>query len=661
MPRAPYLTKSRFKLATECPRKLYYSGKPEYANTAADDEFLQQLAEGGYQVGELAKLMHPGGREITARGHEAQLAETAQALSADSVTLFEAALRHGRLFARVDILVKRGKDVRVIEVKSKSYDPSDEHFFVGKRGDFTSTLRPYLLDVAFQTWVVRCAMPDCRVSASLMLPDKSRRATVDGLNRFFPIERIKADRRQIVVRTPEGLSLSDLGEPILTEVDVTPLVERLLSEVLEFPGAVGTLPTLAEQWVQDYEADRVIPAPVQSQCKACEFRAPAGSDLRCGLTECWQSALHLSETELKEPLVIDPWDGRSTGRWMASGRQRLSDLTFDDLGRENDTEGGGITRIGRQWLQIRGEGLNDEGYVFHRDIAVQAMRQWRYPLNLIDFETSRTALPFHKGERPFGLLAFQFSHHVLQADGTLIHAGEFLCTDPGHHPNLDFLRALKASLSTNDGTVLMWSPYENSVLNELRQQLVSAELTALDADELIAFIDRLTTRKNGGQLLWEGDRALFDMKPLSARTFFHRRTRGSNSIKKVLPSMLQACDALRQMYQQPHYGGGRPNSKNFHEPMAWWVPGPDGLPLDPYTLLPPVFTDLRVEDDEEEGGPTLAHGGAALYAYARLQFEYVTPEERKAWSQALLRYCELDTLAMAMIVQGWQAWNHERG
>lgn len=69
MTRAPYLTKSRFKLATECPRKLYYTGKPEYANTRSDDEFLQSLAEGGYQVGELAKLMFPGGLEITATGH----------------------------------------------------------------------------------------------------------------------------------------------------------------------------------------------------------------------------------------------------------------------------------------------------------------------------------------------------------------------------------------------------------------------------------------------------------------------------------------------------------------------------------------------------------------------------------------------------------------
>ena len=68
MTRAPYLTKSRFKLATECPRKLYYTGRRDYANTRSDDEFLQSLAEGGYQVGELARLMFPGGVEIAATG-----------------------------------------------------------------------------------------------------------------------------------------------------------------------------------------------------------------------------------------------------------------------------------------------------------------------------------------------------------------------------------------------------------------------------------------------------------------------------------------------------------------------------------------------------------------------------------------------------------------
>jgi len=59
--RPRFLTKSRFKLAVECPRKLFYTGKKEYLDKSRDDSFLAALAEGGYQVGELAKLMYPGG------------------------------------------------------------------------------------------------------------------------------------------------------------------------------------------------------------------------------------------------------------------------------------------------------------------------------------------------------------------------------------------------------------------------------------------------------------------------------------------------------------------------------------------------------------------------------------------------------------------------
>ena len=55
------LTKSKFKLATECPTKLFYTGKQEYANTSLENPFLEALAEGGFQVGELAKQYLPGG------------------------------------------------------------------------------------------------------------------------------------------------------------------------------------------------------------------------------------------------------------------------------------------------------------------------------------------------------------------------------------------------------------------------------------------------------------------------------------------------------------------------------------------------------------------------------------------------------------------------
>lgn len=66
-----YLTKSRFKLAVTCPTKLYYAGKPEqFADSHADNAFLTALADGGFQVGELAKLMYPGNPPINQRSEK---------------------------------------------------------------------------------------------------------------------------------------------------------------------------------------------------------------------------------------------------------------------------------------------------------------------------------------------------------------------------------------------------------------------------------------------------------------------------------------------------------------------------------------------------------------------------------------------------------------
>lgn len=51
------LTKSRFKTALECPNKLFFTSKKEYANNKSEDPFLQALASGGFQVEELARLI----------------------------------------------------------------------------------------------------------------------------------------------------------------------------------------------------------------------------------------------------------------------------------------------------------------------------------------------------------------------------------------------------------------------------------------------------------------------------------------------------------------------------------------------------------------------------------------------------------------------------
>jgi hypothetical protein len=38
--RPRFLIKSHFKLAVECPRKLFYTGKKEYLDKSGDDSFL---------------------------------------------------------------------------------------------------------------------------------------------------------------------------------------------------------------------------------------------------------------------------------------------------------------------------------------------------------------------------------------------------------------------------------------------------------------------------------------------------------------------------------------------------------------------------------------------------------------------------------------------
>jgi len=91
-----YLTKSRFKLAVECPTKLYYSGKRDtYSDVTADNEFLAMLAEGGYQVGELAKYLYQEGIEIKSKSNAEAEAQTNEHLKKPNVVLFEPAIRVG--------------------------------------------------------------------------------------------------------------------------------------------------------------------------------------------------------------------------------------------------------------------------------------------------------------------------------------------------------------------------------------------------------------------------------------------------------------------------------------------------------------------------------------------------------------------------------------
>ena len=119
------------------------------------------------------------------------------------------------------------------------------------------------------------------------------------------------------------------------------------------------------------------------------------------------------------------------------------------------------------------------------------MSHWKYPLHMIDFETSTVAVPFYRGLRPYEDVAFQFSHHVIHAEGSIEHFPEYLNVERGHFPNFDFVRSLRDQLSQDNGSVFRYATHENTILNHIMIQLQNANNVA-DKHELIEFIKTIT-------------------------------------------------------------------------------------------------------------------------------------------------------------------------
>jgi len=635
---SPYLSKSRFKLASECPRKLYYGQHRDvYPDKKVHDPFLQALAEGGHQVGALAQCYHPGGVPVHTLDPDQALTETDALLQRDQVTIFEAAIRHENFFLRVDVLEKNGDKVDLIEVKAKSYDPGEDDFRQKRSSQYVMrSWLPYLDDTAFQTWVTRQAYPQWDVRPWLMLVDKTRVADVEGLHQLFRLHR--RDKR-VEVELTEPTNAERLGREVLRLVDVSDEVEGLITGTAIDPAAdpmnARPIAERANEYARILHADQPCAVEIGAKCKKCEFRIDPQTltaDQCSGFHQCWSEQLgHRYRPE--EPLALDIWNQRKADRWLQDGIHRMADVPDADLNDRQELQVA-VTLGRRPGPEVISPGLRTE------------LATWVYPLHFLDFETIMPAIPFHAGMRPYQNLAFQFSCHHLHQDGTITH-DEWLCTEPGVFPSLDFLVALRQSLGDH-GTVLRYSPHEQTILKHLSEQLAAKQRPTpddLDVADYRAWIDTLLTG---------GDRGMADMWDAVKRHYYHAHMGGSNSIKDVLPSVLMSSTYLEERYSRPLDFGTNLTGMVLHQrdPKSGHV-------ADPYKLLPPVFddvdpTELAFLDQDAQ----LNEGGIAMTAWARMQFCEMGTSERQAIEQGLLRYCELDTLAMLMIYQHWRSTQH---
>lgn len=647
-----YLTKSRFKLALECPTKMYYDGNPEYANQKIEDAFLLALADGGFQVGELAKHYYPGGHEVRTQDHNEALRQTNELLKQEHVIIYEAAFCFENLFIRVDILRKNNNLIELVEVKAKSFDSAAEAAFFNKNGSIAAAWRPYLYDVAFQKHVIRSSFPEYDVSAYLMMADKSSLCPTDGLNQKFKIGKDENGRKRVSVA--QSLSEEDLAEPILARVNVDACCDLTYSD--EFGADASSYSDYVNYLADCCRRGEKIVSPPSVGCGGCEFQATekeAAAGLKSGFHECWKEGLGWTDDDFSEPTVLDIWNFRKKDKCITEARIKLSAITVDDISPKSDGKRG-VSASERQWLQVEKAQRKHETYWIDSDNLCREMDTWVYPLHFIDFETSMVAIPFKKGRHPYEGVAFQFSHHVVQADGRIEHRGQYLNAEPGIFPNYDFVRNLKSELEQDEGSVFRYAAHENTYLNFIYRQLIEDQENIADREELCRFIQTVTTSVNGCATQWTGNRSMIDMCELVKRYYYDPATNGSNSIKQVLPAILNSSRFLKEKYFEPIYGavGGIPslNYKNWK-----WIEFDNGKVLDPYKLLPKMFQDVSEKDfallsENDE----LRDGGAALTAYARMQFEEMSDYERAEIRKALLQYCELDTLAMVMIYEGWK-------
>jgi hypothetical protein len=633
---------------------MYYEGKPEYANQNIEDAFLLALAEGGFQVGELAKCYFPGGYKISTPDYDEALHLTNELLKQDQVVIYEAAVCFENLFIRCDILIKNKNQLELVEVKAKSFDSTEEKAFLNRNGLIASSWLPYLYDVAFQKHVLCSSFPEQAVTAYLMMADKNALCPTDGLNQKFKIDKDENGRKYVVVT--KCLSDDELANPILCRVNVDACCDIIYS--MNFGDDVSPLSFtdyvnfLAGCYIKD---EKIVSSP-SAACAGCEYNANdqervAGS--KSGFHECWQESLGWTDADFKEPTVLEIWNFRKKNQFINEGRIKLSEILQEDISPIGDNKPG-VSSSERQWLQVQKTQNSDDTHWIDAENLSREMNTWVYPLHFIDFETSMVAIPFNKGRHPYEGIAFQYSHHVVHEDGLIEHRGQYLSAEPGCFPNYDFIRNLKNELEQDEGSIFRYAAHENTYLNMIYRQLMEDPDDVPNMDELCRFIRTITQSVGGSAEQWEGSRKMIDMCQLVKRYYYDPVTKGSNSIKQVLPAILNRSEFLQSKYSEPIYGAddGIP-SLNYRN---WiWIKIDEGQVLDPYKLLPKMFQDISEKDfallsDSNE----LRDGGAALTAYARMQFEDMSDYERSEIRKALLKYCELDTMAMVMIYEGWK-------
>lgn len=626
-----HLSKSDFKACVDCATRLHYR-KAKFPSAKDDDEYLQFLADGGFMVEFLAKSRFPHHVDLVDIRNPADAFEKTKTALADNIAIFEAAANSGPYHVRTDILVKEGKTLRLIEVKSSSVKPADDEHeeddteneakgeFFTKRNPRRVIAKwlPYLQDLTFQTIVLEAAFPEYTIKPFLAVIDKSQIATEAETLEQFTLTKVStgpADKRPRPQVAYKGDVARLLESKLIVTLDAKEAVESLRASVMEAAKQLaGLLTEDGARWAKPDLGNGY------RECKECEFRTEP-TDKPSGFSICWKgfpnTSSHILDLHRMGQIGAGPKD--PVPGLLARGTASYLDLRSDQLG----NPGTWATRRLIQWNGTRDNKVWQDPDL--RKVLESHAHSPGYPFHFIDFEACNISLPHHAGLNPYERVAFQWSCHTVTPEGLVSHRGWL--NDERAFPNFEFARTLRDCIG-DQGTVYVWSNYEQVTLCKVLEQLRAAAARGLGSFDasLAQWLEALL-----GPADDKGKRhasyRIMDLHDLTYAHYFHPAMKGRTSIKVVLPAVWKSDERLR----------AHPCFKAYVKIQVEEV-------LDPYKALP--------EFPLGGGSAAVREGTGAVRVYQDLIFN-ADVADRENRRKLLWQYCQLDTAAMLMI---WTHW-----
>ncbi|MCF7926454.1 MAG: DUF2779 domain-containing protein [Candidatus Izimaplasma sp.] len=266
-------------------------------------------------------------------------------------------------------------------------------------------------------------------------------------------------------------------------------------------------------------------------------------------------------------------------------KQETFDLINDGFRTMEDVPHEWLTRTNNQ-IQ-RDVALTHTPYIDQEKIQ-DGIKEIRYPIYHLDFESFPCPLPRFEGETPYTQSVFQFSLHIEREAGICDKDNdhyEFLAKDASDH-RLELVEAMLKHIKDDGGSVMVYNQaFEKTRIKEFAELFPTYKTELLNLNERLFDLMYLikTNTKFYQNIGYNKERA-------KTINYYHEALHGSYSIKKVLP----------------------------------------------------IFSELSYD------GMTVGNGMEAVYAYAG--YIQLNSAELKETQVALKNYCKQDTWAMVEIL-----------